>query len=509
MQNIIENLERHFNSFMDQQNDWGFFLGLSDYVNFIINTPETEKFIFLINAERKAEEKILQKLGEETIKEIELAKEKLLKTIKDNNVSSPRLTNEIEEYENHKNGKIIGSEPLPSSLGECLNDIILALWENNYKELIKDFIDEKGRITKNDFSEKLGLYEELRRKHKEREKTALWGAWGHLCLVYISILKRDEELEKLKKDKTQFFTALNLKGVFYEMKRIEEGNLDKAVQFKKETYKSYSSRIHNHLIKELSQPPKDHFTNFSLENLIKVQKVLKIVLDELELQDINRLCGNKIPIKKFDKEDILLSEAEAILAKIDCVKIMNWEIKQLFENKDYAVLPPLFSEKDVSENLFLSFLSAEDLNELKKIAEEINRKIKEKEPEIKNQIEKSGNKKTEKVILSLSKQGDLCNKAKGKCYAMGEKSSKCYAMGEKSKRHKLIRFLVENKGYQETGLIASEIGYSSNQITSTEIRKIRNNIKKFLKINGEDLLTSKKGSGYKINSKYEIRLKDK
>jgi len=492
MSNITENLERYFNSFIDQQNDWAFFLGLSDYVGFIINTPEIEKFIILINSERKTEEVALQKLGEETIKETELAKEKLLKIIKDNDISFPRLTNEIEEYENHKNGKIIGiSEPLPSSLGECLNDIIWALLENNYKELIKDFIDEKGNITKHDFSKKLNLYEELRRKHKEREKTTLWGAWGYLWLVYISILKKDEELEKLKNDKTQWWTMINLKGVFCEMKKIEEGSLDRAIQFKKENYKSYSSRIHNHLIKELSQPAKDNFTNFSLENLIKVQKVLKIVLDELELQDINELVGNKVPIKKFEKEDILLSEAEAILDKMDCVKVIDWKPPENeFYNQPYF---PLFvSKKDANENLFICVY---DLGVLKETAEETNNKIKEKEPENKNQIERAENKKTEKTILYLYENGELY------------REKHCYPIKENSDRYKIIKHFSENKlyDYSPTNSITSDLGLEHKNFGKV-VGVINQIAKGKLKIR-DKIIEGKKGSGYRINPKYKIIIK--
>ena len=82
-------------------------------------------------------------------------------------------------------------------------------------------------------------------------------------------------------------------------------------------------------------------------------------------------------------------------------------------------------------------------------------------------------------------------------------------MREGSKRHRLIKFLCENKGYQKTSLITNQVGYNNDEITGGEIRKIKNNINNFLKINDEKVLESKKGSGYKINLKYKIKLINK
>ena len=81
-------------------------------------------------------------------------------------------------------------------------------------------------------------------------------------------------------------------------------------------------------------------------------------------------------------------------------------------------------------------------------------------------------------------------------------------MGQGSNRYKIIRFLIQNKGYQQTELIRTESGSNSEQTIRTEIGKIRNNIKKYLKTNGKNFLQGKKGSGYRINPKYKVILKN-
>ncbi len=108
-------------------------------------------------------------------------------------------------------------------------------------------------------------------------------------------------------------------------------------------------------------------------------------------------------------------------------------------------------------------------------------------------------KKRKGTTLYLTQNGDLYREPKEKY---------CYPMGEKGNRHKIIRFLVMNKGYQFTEFISTELGIESEKTIRTEIGKIRNNIKKYLKIDGKDFLQGKKESGYRINPKYKVILKN-
>lgn len=105
------------------------------------------------------------------------------------------------------------------------------------------------------------------------------------------------------------------------------------------------------------------------------------------------------------------------------------------------------------------------------------------------------NKLQRKLVLYLNQNGDLYRKPKDKY---------CYPMSEKGNRHRIIRFLATNKGYQLTEFISTELGIESEKSIRTEIGKIKNNIEKYLKINGKDFLQGKKESGYRINPKYKI-----
>lgn len=84
----------------------------------------------------------------------------------------------------------------------------------------------------------------------------------------------------------------------------------------------------------------------------------------------------------------------------------------------------------------------------------------------------------------------------------------CYPIGETSGRHKIIRFLTTHGGYQQTSDIAADLEGKDEQLVRKEIGKIRGNIEKFLKLDGEKVIEMRKGSGYRIGPSYKIILKN-
>ena len=80
-------------------------------------------------------------------------------------------------------------------------------------------------------------------------------------------------------------------------------------------------------------------------------------------------------------------------------------------------------------------------------------------------------------------------------------------MGEKGDRHKTVRFLAENRGYQQTIEISSVLGDKNIKSVQTEIYKINNIAIGKLEIKNK-LIEGKKGSGYRINPKYKVIFKN-
>jgi len=262
IKNIILNAERHYDSFINQANDWNFFLGLAEYVKFVSEEKVSEKIIIEAMDKGKARLKDLSELSEKSIVEMNNVFEKIVGIIKQDKLDFFGLSAEIKEYEDHKNGLIYSSSPLPFMLFEALADIISILVRNNYIEKIKNYVELRaepgeGRqyyIKKYTFSNEFLEYEKANKLFNDKRDIEIWGVWDNLVMVYNSVFKKEELITELDKDRKNFWQAFNARGVIGELNSIKEGKSDdRPVYFKKQDFMAKASRFHNYLIKELNK----------------------------------------------------------------------------------------------------------------------------------------------------------------------------------------------------------------------------------------------------------------
>ncbi len=104
-------------------------------------------------------------------------------------------------------------------------------------------------------------------------------------------------------------------------------------------------------------------------------------------------------------------------------------------------------------------------------------------------------KKTEKIVLHLSKRGELYKEAINKF---------CYPIEEDSDRLKIVRYFVNKEvyDYYPTQQIASDLEFTTEDLMK-KIGKLNNIAIGKLKVKSK-VLEGRKGSGYKINSIYKI-----
>jgi len=167
-------------------------------------------------------------------------------------------------------------------------------------------------------------------------------------------------------------------------------------------------------------------------------------------------------------------------------------LNENFENSAITSTPKQDKNKPLT---FIITIVISNPFEILKIYQKLNTKNELKKIILKN--EKQSNKDISKIELYLNQIGDLWREPKIKY---------CYHMEEKNDRHKIFRYLVENKGYQNTNDIACFLGDKKEQVIRTEIKKIKDKASYFLSIKNSDLIESRKGSGYKINPKYHIKI---
>jgi hypothetical protein len=129
---------------------------------------------------------------------------------------------------------------------------------------------------------------------------------------------------------------------------------------------------------------------YSAGNRERIKRVIRIILEDLELQGINRLTGNKIPLKRFENESLdyieVIEILKAIQREYEHFKIANLEIKKMMEPPDYIfdqnhaeeiykkeVLKRLnLSEDDLKNNLIIRADSLDITVKLKELSVEID-----------------------------------------------------------------------------------------------------------------------------------------
>lgn len=100
--------------------------------------------------------------------------------------------------------------------------------------------------------------------------------------------------------------------------------------------------------------------------------------------------------------------------------------------------------------------------------------------------------------IYLNQFGDLYKEPKNKF---------CYPMGEKEDRHKIVRHILTNKGYQQTSQIALIFDNKNEDSIISEIGKINSISRGKLTIK-DNIILGKKGSGYRANPDYKFSLKN-
>lgn len=331
MKNVIELLEKHYSSFIDQERYWNFFLGLSDYIVLVRETPETKEIIEMVMSTKSEDLQRIQKLHNKTVKEFKQSKEKVLKIIKDNKISSVELDKAIKELESYEDGSLLTSRSKPRMYDHCLFEIALNLPNDRRKDLLKDFIDNSRGLRNiyGNFVFSKTFFELSREAERleEKRKVTLWHAWDRLSLIYSVLHEREKITAELRNDKSQFWAVaeFNWFEMISEMNRIEESTRSafdeqrKFYHFKKDEYRLYATRIHNHLIKELSNSktkklePKEIKERMSFDT----EKSVLIIHDK------------KIRIKKFSDQYNLL-------------KIILEDKKRLFQELFFSEIAEIY-----------------------------------------------------------------------------------------------------------------------------------------------------------------------
>jgi len=262
MKDVIEILERYYKSFIDQQNPWNFFKGLSDYVGYIDETEELKPHVFKLVKKKEKDFAFFKRIEKNTLKELDKSKQKLLDIIKSNNIQP---TFELE-------GALRALQPFsrksysvnsrPVALNSALSGVARALSQAGYDFLIDDFVDDDDSpdsLRTYTFSDKVIDYIDAEKSLDRKKGSELWSDWDKLCTAYIHVNEdsKDFYVKKLKKklrsDYWNYYLFLEKESEMNKIRGSKDPNIifdQNRPYFNVEEYKIHCERIHNYLLRE-------------------------------------------------------------------------------------------------------------------------------------------------------------------------------------------------------------------------------------------------------------------
>lgn len=333
MDKIGDNLERHYKFFIDQTDRLGFFNGLADYVNYVLETLELSAIGGELTKKRDTVYEKLAQLEEETLQELKVSKNKLLKIIKENKISPDSLHGRfsslpinssiglLEELRLFEEGEKIQISGFKSdSLERYLSDIAVGIKEQGHLDLLSEFSEseEASKYPKNIygnfiFSKTLSLRQRQLEMINNLEKLEIWGCFNHLLVFqkgFTEACKDTNYTEVLNKyvnlNRLWFTDNVYITFATEDMKKILKNKShglplqDKDLQYLEiPKFRQFTTRTHLHLLTELSKKPDPTKT---ADGSVSMVKKLDFDIDKSSLF----IGADEIKLKKFGDQYHLL-----------------------------------------------------------------------------------------------------------------------------------------------------------------------------------------------------------
>lgn len=396
-QNLINSLARKYQSFVNEQSDWNFYLGIADYIKYIKESPEIYQIVEdKIIAEYNKEDDKVNKAREKAHEEVLKAKDKLFKIIEINNLSYESLNKEIEVYNQYESGNRVSNKTQTENLYNCLEDIVRDLYNNGYKELIKDFIIEREKplfrqvvniveggdpsefhqggmlhnnIEKYIFAPSMFEYYKIKQGFDDKKSVSYWGNWSELELVYLAIHAKEESLDELSKDEKKIMDLYGFSLLAGEMNEIREREEDpykflqqkefEPIIFIRSRYNLYVSRIHNYLIDELEKPKKSVLSAKIFRNEEIKQPTMREIQEivwKADQKKQDRQHQERLERQRFKYNRILNTKDDPYIHAVK--RIIEWVEPQYPERKSIRIdsYEFNFDERTGEFELFKNFL---------------------------------------------------------------------------------------------------------------------------------------------------------
>jgi len=289
---IIERLQDIYERAVNANNRRDFFIPLFEYIAVYDEEPELEKAIKEIVTKGRREIKNQTEYAEKALVEMRKVYKEVKDYIEKEKVTNKAAIDNLEQFTAYEEGQLTTSHgPIKGRYG-YLSYVLMTLAEDetvNHLPFVRRYgtVTDEHRIKEWHFSPSYEKWEQETNWLNRIKLTRVWYSWDRLVLFY-QIYRDYEKMVKTKLDNNQVWDALNINGLFGEVKEIIDGKRTEGYsEFQESEFKTHLQRLHSFIKQFLSSSQNNKSVNtYSLtDNVLVVNgKELRLKKDTRKLR---------------------------------------------------------------------------------------------------------------------------------------------------------------------------------------------------------------------------------
>ena len=289
---IIERLQDIYERAVNANNRRDFFIPLFEYIAVYDEEPELEKAIKEIVTKGRREIKNQTEYAEKALVEMRKVYKEVKDYIEKEKVTNKAAIDNLEQFTAYEEGQLTTSHgPIKGRYG-YLSYVLMTLAEDetvNHLPFVRRYgtVTDEHRIKEWHFSPSYEKWEQETNWLNRIKLTRVWYSWDRLVLFY-QIYRDYEKMVKTKLDNNKVWDALNINGLFGEVKEIIDGKRTEGYsEFQESEFKTHLQRLHSFIKQFLSSSQNNKSVNtYSLtDNVLVVNgKELRLKKDTRKLR---------------------------------------------------------------------------------------------------------------------------------------------------------------------------------------------------------------------------------
>lgn len=289
---IIERLQDIYDRAIKSDTRRDFFIPLFEYITIYDEEPVLEKAIKSIVKNGRKEIKKQSLLADKALVEMHKVYKEVKNYIEKEKITNQAAIDNLNQYTAYEEGQLTTSHgPVKGRYG-YLSYVLMTLAEDttiDHLPFVRKYgtVTDEHRIKKWNFSPSYEKWEQETSYLDRIKLTRVWYSWDRLVLFY-QIYRDYEKMVKTKLDNNQIWDALNLNGLFGEIKEIiENKRTDGYVEFQDSEFKTHLQRLHSY-VKQYLRKLDDSGKSDGKHNYSLVDNILTIDGNDVKLKKDTR-----------------------------------------------------------------------------------------------------------------------------------------------------------------------------------------------------------------------------